>query len=313
MDHHALSGRTLLVDAPIYVFRAYCSLPASITDLSGHPVNALHGFARFVAGLLEDPAPRRMLMAFDESLDSSFRNEIHPGYKASRPPAPPELAEQFARCRALCRLLGIPEIADPRFEADDLIGSAARCEADRGIACAVVSRDKDLLQLVDDAQTLFWDGLSGPVLDADAVYAQRGVAPDRIADWLALVGDRVDDIPGVPGVGDASARALLSRFDSLDGIYRALDEIAGLPLRGASRLQRRLAEHEQQARMSQALARIRTDVALEGLDLAVRAPEPDEALDRELAALGLGTGSRRRLAAALRRWHAAAADARAPS
>ncbi len=286
-----------LVDAPIYVFRAWFSLPDSITDSDGHPVNALYGFCGFLADLIRDARPQYLAVAFDESLDSSFRNEIFSDYKATRDPAPESLLEQFRRCRALCRLLGIRELAGGRWEADDYIGTLARIEREAGRHAVIVSRDKDLLQLLAPGDW-YWDASAGKRLDADAVLNEWGVEPSQIADYLALVGDPVDNIPGVRGIGNKAARALLRHFGSLEALYRRLHEVAELPIRGSTRVQACLREGEADARLSQRLTRIPTEVPLPAMDLRWQAPDP-AAIEPAVRALGLGTTPWTRLAAAL--------------
>ena len=149
-----------LVDASLYVFRAWHSMPLELVDREGHPVNAVHGFARFVLELLERQRPERIVVAFDESLDSCFRNEIYPPYKANRDAAPVELKRQFAHCQRFCRALGLPVLADARYEADDLIGSALAQVRRAGHRGVIVSAYKDLSQLLrgDDEQWVYARG-----------------------------------------------------------------------------------------------------------------------------------------------------------
>lgn len=286
-----------LVDAPIYVFRGYFSLPDSITDGDGHPVNALYGFAGFLADLIREARPRYLAAAFDESLTRSFRNEIFPAYKANRPPAPDDLKEQFRRCRELCRLLGIRELVGERWEADDYIGTMARLERAAGRRAVIVSRDKDLLQLLEDGDW-YWDFAAGKRLDAAAVLRDWGVRPNQIADYLALVGDKVDNIPGVRGVGDKAARALLQRFETLDGVYAGIDEVTGLPVRGAVRLRQCLIDGEVDARLSRRLTAIPRDVPVSEADIGWRSPDLD-AIEGPCRQLGLGEATWARLRDAL--------------
>lgn len=149
-----------LVDASLYVFRAWHSIPDEFQDAEGWPTNAVHGFARFLLELIERERPRHIAIAFDEALDSCFRNAIYPAYKANRDPAPDALKRQFVHCQALCRALGLAVLSDSQYEADDLIGSAIVSMRGHGYRGVIVSADKDLSQLLDthDEQ---WDFARG--------------------------------------------------------------------------------------------------------------------------------------------------------
>ena len=222
-----------LVDASLYVFRAWHSMPAdAFRDADGWPTNAVHGFARFLLELLERERPRHIAVAFDEALDACFRNALYPAYKANRDPAPEELRRQFAHCKALCLALGLVVLAHAEYEADDLIGSAARAGRAHGHRAVIVSADKDLSQLlaVDDEQ---WDFARGLRWGLAGVRARHGVDAHQIADYLALAGDPVDNIPGVPGIGKKTAAVLLAHFGSLDALLERVDEAsAGYTLAG---------------------------------------------------------------------------------
>ena len=215
-----------LVDASMYVFRAWHSMPDEFHDADGWPTNAVHGFARFLLELLERERPRHIAIAFDESLDSCFRNAIYPAYKANRDPAPPELRRQFAWCKALCKAVGLVTLAHTDYEADDLIGTAVHVGRRDGFRSVIVSADKDLSQLLqaDDEQ---YDFAKAVRWKADGVKARHGVHAHQIADYLALTGDAVDNIPGITGIGAKSAAILLAHFQSLDALlWRQLTTIA---------------------------------------------------------------------------------------
>ena len=174
-----------LVDASLYVFRAWHSMPDEFRDADGWPTNAVHGFARFLLELLERERPRHIAIAFDEALDSCFRNALYPAYKANRAPAPEELRRQFRQCKALCAALGLVVLAHSEYEADDLIGSAlhaARASGHRGV---IVSADKDLSQLLDEFDEQ-WDYARNQRWGAAGVKARHGVHAHQIADYLAL-------------------------------------------------------------------------------------------------------------------------------
>jgi DNA polymerase I len=263
-----------LIDASYFVFRAYYSVGVEMTDADGEPVNALYGFGRFLGDLLEEARPECIAVAFDESLSSSFRNEIYPAYKANREPAPPDLKRQFGLCRELCRLLGIAEFGSPTHEADDIIGTiATRFRAD-GHGAVVVTRDKDLAQLIRDGDH-YWDYAGARRFAYADMEGEFGVRPERMADFLALTGDAVDNIPGVPGVGRKTAAALLAVFASLEEIYDGLDRVSALPVRGAGKLAGRLREHREAAFLARSLTRIVCDMALVLDAAAVRRREPD--------------------------------------
>src|SRR5690606_4116290 len=177
-----------LVDASLYVFRAWHSMPDDFHDADGWPTNAVHGFARFLLELLERERPRHIVVAFDEAHDTCFRNALYPAYKANRPPAPDTLKRQFAYCRTLCMVLGLPVLSHREYEADDLIGSALRQGRALGHRGVIVSADKDLSQLLEAGDEQ-WDFARGLRWGRDGVHARHGVHPDQIADYLALSGD----------------------------------------------------------------------------------------------------------------------------
>lgn len=298
MNQPAEMPISYLIDAPVYVFRAYFSLPDSITDAQGHPVNALYGFANFLSDLVRSEQPAQLAVAFDESLSSSFRNQFYPAYKANRPPAPADLKEQFSRCKRLCELLGLPVQVGADYEADDYIGTQAQIEREAGRRVCIVSRDKDLLQLLTDGD-IYWDYAGDKRLGPGDVLAAWGVRADQIVDYLALVGDKVDNIPGVKGVGDKAVRALLNHFEDLDAIYADLDAVLDLPVRGAARLRQCLIDGEPEARISRRLATIALDAPVDGVLAPWQRPTETEALHDALATLGLGSNQRDRLLGAV--------------
>jgi 5'-3' exonuclease len=287
-----------LVDASLYVFRAWHSMPDEFRDSEGRPSNAVHGFARFLLELLERERPRHIAVAFDEALDSCFRNALYPSYKANRPPAPEELRRQFSHCKALAAALGLNVLADAHYEADDLIGSAlhsARAHGHRGV---IVSADKDLSQLLDghDEQ---WDFARGQRWGAAGVKARHGVEARQIADYLALCGDAIDNIPGVPGIGAKTAAVLLAHFGTLDALLARVDEVPFLRLRGAAQAAARLRQHRDQALLCRQLTTIACDAPLgPGAPRFARAGADAEAVSRLCERLRFGPLTRRRLYAA---------------
>jgi len=263
-----------LVDASVFIFRAYYSVPIDVTDRDGNPINAVHGFARFLGDLLERESPGHIAVAFDESLEQSYRNEIYPEYKANRDPAPPELKRQFALCREVVRALGVAEYGSSRYEADDIIGTLAYLARREGQAVTIVSRDKDLTQLVS-AVDIYWDAVADVRYGYGDIEERFGVIPERMADFLALMGDAVDNVPGVPGVGRKTAATLLKHFDTLEGVFENLDAVAKLKFRGASFVAQSLREHREAAFLSRRLTGIACDMPLAVAhdDLRRRAPD----------------------------------------
>lgn len=262
-----------LIDASVYIFRAWYSMPPDLADADGNPTQALFGFACFLNELLERRQPQDIAVAFDESHGSGFRHQLYPAYKANREPAPLPLKRQFAFCREYCRHLGVAEFASTEYEADDLIGTLASLCRASGLRVTVVSRDKDLSQLVGPGD-VFWD-----YGDAEYRYeqiAQRfGVVPERMADYLALRGDSVDNVMGVPGVGPKTAAALMNQFASLDELFERLEAVAALPLRGAAGLPQRLRLHRDAAYLARSLTRIACDapIGAQRADLRRRVPD----------------------------------------
>ncbi|HEX9208110.1 MAG TPA: 5'-3' exonuclease H3TH domain-containing protein, partial [Steroidobacteraceae bacterium] len=250
-----------LVDASVFIFRAYYAVPIEVADRDGNPVNAVLGFARFLGELLERESPRHIAVAFDESLEQGYRNEIYPAYKANREPAPVELKRQFALCREICTALGLPQYGSSRYEADDIIGTLATRARAAGIPVTIVSRDKDLTQLLSPVDT-YWDAIADVRYAYEDIEERFGVIPERMADFLALMGDAVDNIPGVPGVGRKTAQKLLKHFDTLQGVFENLDEVKKLKFRNASFVADSLREHRETAFLSRQLTAIACDMPL---------------------------------------------------
>jgi 5'-3' exonuclease len=283
-----------LIDASVFVFRAWYSIPADMIDPARNPVNALYGFARFLGDFLERVRPERVAVAFDENRAAScVRTAIYPAYKANREPPPPGLSEQFARCRALTRALGICDVADESFEADDLIAALAARARDAGRRVTILSRDKDLAQVLQPGDVL-WDYPSGRRTAYEQVPAVYGVSAEQIADFLALTGDAVDNIPGVRGVGPKTAAALLRHFGTIDAIYANLEAVARLGIRAAPALSERLRAQRADVELARRLTRVRYDapIAAAAGALARRAPDV-QGLGALYDAAGFGTALRR--------------------
>ena len=282
-----------LVDASLYVFRAWHSMPDEFQDADGWPTNAVHGFARFLLDLLERERPRHIAIAFDEALDSCFRNALYPAYKANREPAPEALKRQFAHCKALCAALGLVVLAHTDYEADDLIGSALHHGRARGLRGVIVSADKDLSQLIGEHDEQ-WDFARGQRWGHAGVRARHGVHPHQIADYLALTGDAIDNIPGVQGIGAKTAAQLLAHFGSLDVLLARVDEVAFLRLRGAAGIAARLRTSREQVLLWRQLTTIALDAPLPHDDFG-RRPADAVNLSALCEALRFGPMTRRRL------------------
>jgi len=249
-----------LVDASVYIFRAWFSMPAEFTNIHGEPTNAVYGFSGFLCSLLEQTSAQHVAIAFDESLSSSYRNEIYPAYKANREPAPEDLKRQFQWAREVAHSMGLSCYSDPRYEADDLIGTLADYWRQRGHGVCVVSSDKDLAQLISEGD-YWWDFSRNQKLGTAQLLQKFGVMPSQMADYLALTGDAVDNIPGVPGIGPKSAAALLAHFGNLDSLYERVDEVPFLSLRGARSIHQKLLDHRPAAELARQLTLICRDVA----------------------------------------------------
>lgn len=296
-----------LVDASLYIFRAYHSVPLEWHDRDGWPTNAAQGFTSFLLQLLEHASPEHIAICFDEAFCLGYRNEIYPAYKANREPPCELLVRQMVHCRAIAELLGMAAVAHPRYEADDLIGSLATCVRGHGYKVLVISADKDLTQLLCEGDQQ-WDFGRDQRYCPATVEKRFGVRPDQIADLLALAGDAIDNIPGVRGVGRVTAARLLRRFGDLDGLFAGLDEVGNMGFRGARTLQARLAEQRAQAFLSRQLTRIhcQAPVPSDPNALALKRPRI-EPLTQLFVELGFGPFLRRRAIAIDQRWEAMAA------
>ena len=263
-----------LIDASVYVFRAHYSMPDDMVDDDGNPINALYGYCRFLGNFMEQVKPEYVAVLFDESLSKSFRTKIFPKYKANREPAPPELKRQFAQCRRFTRALGLMECASPDYEADDLIGTLVAEGRKQGRPSTIVSRDKDLTQLVSKVD-VFWDFAGKGRIKYDQIPEFFGVWPEQIADFLALAGDSADNIPGVPGVGKKTAAALLQHFGSLEKVYDNLERVHEVNVRGAKTLGYKLNTHKDAAMLARKLTGLVCDAVFERPASDLRPVAPD--------------------------------------
>lgn len=277
----------LLVDASPYIFRAHFSLPSSIKTPDGRPAAAAYGFTSFLLKLTADEKPTHLGVAFDRSLNSSFRNEIYPAYKEQRVLPPPELEAQLEACEEIAAALGAATFIDDRYEADDLIGTLCAHLEKRGHGAIIVTSDKDLAQLVSERVSLFDFGKGIRYTPRD-VFEKFGVRPDQMTDFLGLAGDTVDNIPGIKGIGAKSAAELLARFGHLEELYERLDELPWMSsLRGAKSLHAKLAAGREIAFLSRQLATVARDVpgvrgTLESLEYRGADPARVETLFKRL-------------------------------
>ncbi len=288
-----------LIDASIYIFRYYFALPDNWFSEEGYPTAAVYGYTTFLIDLLQTHQPLRIAAVFDESLDSCFRNEIYADYKSSRAQPDEDLAFQLAACREVTELLGIASFASETYEADDLIGSlmpivekelAEELESGQDAEktpIAVLTRDKDLGQLLKREQDFLWDKANDQRFYRQDIFDKFGVYPEQLVDYLALVGDSVDDIPGVPGIGAKTAQALLAHGHDIMGIFERLDELPDLKIRGAKGLPDKLIEATEQIAMSRALAQIVCNIPLgvTASDLILQ-PQAQEPLADFCSAMG---------------------------
>ncbi|MGM0704139.1 MAG: DNA polymerase I [Pseudomonadota bacterium] len=260
----------VLVDGSSYLYRAFHALPP-LTTSEGQPTGAIKGVLNMLKRLIKDYPNSPMAVVFDAP-GKTFRDELFEAYKAQRPPMPDDLRAQVEPLHDCVKALGLPLLCIEGVEADDVIGTLARQATEAGRDAVISTGDKDMAQLVNDHITLV-NTMKGEVLDVDGVKAKFGLPPERIIDFLALMGDKVDNIPGVPGVGEKTALALLQGMDGgLETLYADLDKVKTLDFRGAKSLPKKLEEHHDQAFLSYRLATIKTDcdlpVGLDDLDLA---------------------------------------------
>ncbi len=257
MERKPESAKTLLlVDGNNLLFRSFFAMP-KLTTRDGRPSGALHGFTNTLKMLIREEAPTAAAIVFDAP-GPTFRDRMFPEYKAGRSETPPELVQQMPAAREVAGVLGVPPVEIPGVEADDVIGSLAVLGRKAGYRALIVSGDKDLLQVVGDGILVLSPGGSdGAVtrLDAAAAHAKLGVLPVQVPDYLGLVGDTTDNIPGVPGIGPKTAASLLGELGDLDATLERAEESGARP-----RIVKLLEEHRERALLSRDLARLRLDV-----------------------------------------------------
>ncbi len=278
-----MTQRLILVDGSSYLFRAYHALPP-LTNSKGLNTGAAKGVIGMIRKLMADYEGDQVVVVFDAK-GPTFRNEIYADYKANRPPMPEELREQIAPIHSTIRAMGLPLVCVEGVEADDVIGTLSLEASRTGREVVISTGDKDMAQLVDEHVTLI-NTMNNTTMDRAGVIEKFGVPPELIIDLLALMGDKVDNIPGVAGVGEKSATALLQHLGGVSSIYAQLSAVAALPIRGAKSVANKLEMAREAAELSYTLATIKTDcdLGLEAEDLISRAPDTEAlvALFREL-------------------------------
>jgi len=265
-----------LVDASIYIFRAYFSVPDYFSAKNGESVNAVYGYTQFLLDLIERQ-PTYISVAFDESLVSCYRNKIYPNYKANRDLPDANLEYQLSQCQVITELLGLHGLSLEDYEADDIIGTLHKKFS---LPSIIVTRDKDLGQLIGEQDRL-WDFANDQLSGPEDVKQKFGVRPDQIADFLALAGDTVDNIPGAPGIGAKTAVALLSEFDTIENLYVAIEQVSEMKLRGAKKVQQTLLDSREDIALYRRITGIECDIPLNTVlqDLTIT-PRPKAEINR---------------------------------
>jgi DNA polymerase-1 len=265
----------ILIDGSSYLYRAFHAYPESMSN-GDIQTNAIYGVVNMLRSMMKQFSSERIAVIFDAK-GKTFRDDMYPEYKANRPSMPNELRSQIEPLHNIIKAMGLPLLVIPGVEADDVIGTLAHQASQQGMPVLISTGDKDMAQLVDENVTLI-NTMTNVVMDPQGVVDKFGIGPELIIDFLALMGDKVDNIPGVPGVGEKTALALLQGIGSIDDIYTRLDDIAPLGFRGSKTMAKKLTEHEDNARLSYELATIKLDVELENApeSLVKQTPNKDE-------------------------------------
>ena len=250
----------VLVDGSSYLYRAFHAFPP-LTNSAGEPTGAMYGVLNMLKSLISQVQPSHIAVVFDAK-GKTFRDEMFEQYKSHRPPMPDDLRKQIQPLHDIIRALGIPLLVIEGVEADDVIGTLAVAASKANQKVLISTGDKDMAQLVDDNIMLI-NTMNNTLLDRDAVIEKYGIPPELIIDYLALMGDSADNIPGVAGVGEKTALGLLQGIGSMAEIYANLDKVVELPIRGAKKLGDKLLAEKEVADLSYRLATIKTDVDLD--------------------------------------------------
>ncbi|QEW34198.1 DNA polymerase I [Erwinia billingiae] len=267
----------ILVDGSSYLYRAYHAFPP-LTNSAGKPTGAMYGVLNMLRSLLLQYKPSHVAVVFDAK-GKTFRDELFEAYKSHRPPMPDDLRAQIEPLHNMVRAMGLPLLAVSGVEADDVIGTLALEAGKKGKPVLISTGDKDMAQLVTPDITLI-NTMNNAILGPDEVVEKYGIPPELIIDFLALMGDASDNIPGVPGVGEKTAQALLQGLGGIKDIYANLDRVAELTFRGAKTMAAKLEQNKEMALLSYQLATIKTDVELDltSEQLTVKEPAVEELL-----------------------------------
>ncbi|EHK2864286.1 DNA polymerase I [Vibrio parahaemolyticus] len=263
----------ILIDGSSYLYRAFHAYPGTMSN-GEIPTNAVYGVVNMLRSMMRQFASERIAVVFDAK-GKTFRDEMYSEYKANRPPMPDDLRCQIEPLHKVIRAMGLPLICVPGVEADDVIGTLAYQASQQGMPVLISTGDKDMAQLVDDNITLI-NTMTNVVMDREGVVEKFGIPPELIIDYLALMGDKVDNIPGVPGVGDKTATALLQGIGGLTKLYENLDDIAALGFRGSKTMAKKLVDNKDNAMLSYELATIKLDVELEETPESLLKAEPNK-------------------------------------
>ena len=269
----------VLVDGSSYLYRAYHALPP-LTNSKGQPTGAVKGVINMMRRLMKDYPGSQIAVVFDAK-GKTFRDDMFAEYKAHRPPMPDDLRPQVQPIFDIVQAMGLPLMVVEGVEADDVIGTLARQATEQKCDVVISTGDKDMAQLVNEHVTLV-NTMTETVLDIPGVHEKYGFGPELMIDYLALMGDKVDNIPGVPGVGEKTAQGLIQGMGGLDAIYADLEKVRTLSFRGAKNMPEKLIEHRDMAYLSYRLATIKTDVELELGPESINISSPNNAKLREL-------------------------------
>jgi len=250
----------ILVDGSSYLYRAFFS-PPHLTNSAGEATGAVYGVVNMLKSLMRQFNPSHIVVVFDAK-GKTFRDDMYSDYKANRPSMPDDLRIQIEPLHAVIKAMGLPILIVDGVEADDVIGTLSKIASAKGIKTLISTGDKDMAQLVDE-HTLLINTMTDTVMDVEGVTEKFGIPPELIIDYLALMGDQVDNIPGVPGVGEKTALAMLQGIGSMDAIYDNLEKLAPLGFRGSKTIAKKMADNEEMARLSYLLATIKLDVELD--------------------------------------------------
>ncbi|AJQ93148.1 DNA polymerase I [Gynuella sunshinyii] len=263
----------ILIDGSSYLFRAFHAMPP-LTNSKGQPTGAVKGVINMVRSMVLEYPDSIIAVVFDAK-GPTFRHQQYAEYKANRPPMPDDLRVQIEPIHAIIKAMGLPLLCVEGVEADDVIGTLARQATEQGRECIISTGDKDMAQLVSEHVRLV-NTMKNEVLDVQGVNDKYGFGPEHMIDYLALMGDKVDNIPGVPGVGEKTAQALIAGIGGLDDLYANLDKIAGLTFRGAKTMAKKLEDNKELAYLSHQLATIKCDVELDYAVDTLRHDTPDK-------------------------------------